>query len=538
MGININMLQQLLEDARKILGDRISSDIFEGKTDQKALESLVRELIRTVEKRNSELKKLSEEYNNLFQYAPCYITIQDRDFRLIRFNRDFHRQFGAKEGDFCYHAYKGRTTRCKKCPVVKTFEDGQTHFSEERGIAKDGTESYWLVRTAPIRDESGKVVAAMEMCVDVTETKYLEEEIRKSEKKYRTFFNTIPNPVFVLDRETLRILDCNNSVVDVYGYHKDELLGKSFLELCEKHSCERFAREIKNSNVLNQRKQIRKDGKVIYVNIRISKFEYFERDVLLVTTSDITKWLEAKQQLIQAGKMATLGEMATGVAHELNQPLTVIKTASSFLRKKTLNNEKIPDTVLETIATEIDAQVNRATRIINHMREFGRKSGVKKSPIQINVALKSALEFFNQQLKVHGIEVIENLDPDLPLILADSNRLEQVFINLLINARDAIEEKLESGTCTEDTKEIKITTSAKHGDVVVEIEDTGAGIEAPILNRIFEPFFTTKKVGKGTGLGLSISYGIVQDYGGKINVETEEGKGTRFIITFPIPDEG
>ncbi len=538
MGININMLQQLLEDARKILGDRISSDIFEGKTDQKALESLVRELIRTVEKRNSELKKLSEEYNNLFQYAPCYITIQDRDFRLIRFNRDFHRQFGAKEGDFCYHAYKGRTTRCKKCPVVKTFEDGQTHFSEERGIAKDGTESYWLVRTAPIRDESGKVVAAMEMCVDVTETKYLEEEIRKSEKKYRTFFNTIPNPVFVLDQETLRILDCNNSVVDVYGYHKDELLGKSFLELCEKHSCERFAREIKNSNVLNQRKQIRKDGKVIYVNIRISKFEYFERDVLLVTTSDITKWLEAKQQLIQAGKMATLGEMATGVAHELNQPLTVIKTASSFLRKKTLNNEKIPDTVLETIATEIDAQVNRATRIINHMREFGRKSGVKKSPIQINVALKSALEFFNQQLKVHGIEVIENLDPDLPLILADSNRLEQVFINLLINARDAIEEKLESGTCTEDTKEIKITTSAKHGDVVVEIEDTGAGIEAPILNRIFEPFFTTKKVGKGTGLGLSISYGIVQDYGGKINVETEEGKGTRFIITFPIPDEG
>ncbi len=537
MGASKNTVQKLLEDARNILGEELSSDIFDDKDEEAMLADVVRGLIHRLEQQACEMRKLSDEYNNLFEYAPCYITVQDKDFRLIRFNQEFARQFGAKEGDFCYSAYKGRTTRCEKCPVVKTFQDGKTHFSEERGIAKDGSESYWLVRTAPIRDASGEVVAAMEMCVDVTETKFLEEEIRKSEKKYRTFFNTIPNPVFVLDEETLQILDCNNSVMDVYGYSKDELLGRSFLELCDRNSRGSFAKEIKASNVLNQRKQIRKDGNTIYVNIRTSKFEYLERDVLLVTTSDITKWLEAKQQLVQAGKMATLGEMATGVAHELNQPLTVIKTASSFLKKKIINKEKISEAILETLASEIDAQVNRATRIINHMREFGRKADVKKSPTRVNEVLKNALEFFNQQLKVRGIEVIEDLDPDLPCIYADANRLEQVFINLLINARDAVEEKWEKLAGNENEKKIKIRTFTKHGNVVVEVEDTGTGIPPSVLNRVFEPFFTTKKVGKGTGLGLSISYGIVQDYGGKINVETEEGKGSKFIIMFPIPDE-
>ncbi len=232
--------------------------------------------------------------------------------------------------------------------------------------------------------------------------------------------------------------------------------------------------------------------------------------------------------------MDTLGEMAAGVAHELNQPLSVIKTASSFLRRKVKKKEVIQDEILETLSEEIESHVDRSSRIINHMREFGRKSEVKKEEVQVNEALNNALEIFNQQLRLREIAVVKELEEDLPPILADSNRLEQVFINLLINARDTIEVKREQAHDKGEAKEIYLKTSLKNGMVTVEIKDTGTGIPKSVLDKIFEPFFTTKKVGKGTGLGLSISYGIVKDYDGDIKVETREGSGSNFIVQFPV----
>ncbi|MBT3185849.1 MAG: PAS domain-containing sensor histidine kinase, partial [Nitrospina sp.] len=247
-----------------------------------------------------------------------------------------------------------------------------------------------------------------------------------------------------------------------------------------------------------------------------------------------TERLLAEQQLIQASKMATLGEMSTGVAHELNQPLSVIKTAGSFLHKKVLKGQNIDDETMKTLTSEIDSQVDRASKIINHMREFGRKSEVVSEKVQLNDALKRALEIFRQQLKLREIEVVVDLQPDLPSIMADSNRMEQVFINLLINARDAIEAKWWGNVDPKDNaKKIFLKTHSKDGIAIVEIGDTGTGISPSIIDKIFEPFFTTKQVGKGTGLGLSISYGIVRDYDGTISVKSQEDKGSNFAIQFP-----
>jgi histidine kinase len=272
---------------------------------------------------------------------------------------------------------------------------------------------------------------------------------------------------------------------------------------------------------------------MIYVNIGISASEYSGQKVLLVTTSDVTVQLIAQRQLIQASKMATLGEMATGVAHELNQPLSVIKTASSFIKRKVERKEPLEEGILKTMAEEIDSHVDRAEKIINHMREFGRKSDVAKEKLQVNEILKRSLDFFKQQLKLRNIEVVERLEERLPLILADSNRLEQVFINLLINARDAIERKWEQGALKGENKRITLQTCFEQEMVTIRVTDNGVGIPEAILERIFEPFFTTKKVGKGTGLGLSISYGIVRDYDGTIKVESKEGEGATFTIRFP-----
>jgi histidine kinase len=503
--------------------------------------NLIKKIHRNLSSRfgnkQTELNKHWHEYQNLFELVPCLITVQDRNYKLIRYNQEFSKKFRPKPGEHCYTAYKGRDKKCEICPVEKTFEDGRSHISEEKGFRKNGSPTHWIVKTSPIKNEEGEIIAVMEMNLDMTQKKALEEELKKSERKYYAIFDDIPNPVFVLDMDTLKIVDCNANVKVVYGYKKDEIVGKSFLNLFREEEKDHYASLLKTSTILNQAKQINKAGDTLFVNIRISPSEFPGGKVLLVTASDITKRLEAEQQVIQAGKMATLGEMATGVAHELNQPLSVIKTASNFFMKKIKKKEKIEEDILSTMAEEIDSHVDRAAKIIDHMRQFGRKSDLKPTKVQVNQTLKRANDILGQQLKIRGIELIWDLEPDLPRIMAEPIRLEQVFINLLINARDAIDEKWQSNETLKGEKKITVETRSNLKSITVKISDTGKGIPKAYLDKVFDPFFTTKNVGQGTGLGLSISYGIIQECKGSIKAVPNNDMGVSFIMTFPIAEE-
>jgi len=491
---------------------------------------------KEIENLQAELNKQKDEYQTLFEHVPCLITVQDRSYRLVGYNREFSDKFSPKPGDYCFHAYKGRDEKCRVCPVEETFEDGKAHYSEEIGTDKNGDVTHWIVKTSPIKDDTGSIVAAMEMNLDITQMRHLERQLERTEKKYQEIFNTIPNPLFVLDADTLEILDCNESVQVVYGYIKDNIINTSFLNLFRDEERDGYGQKIKTSLVINQVKHVDDRGQTLFVDIWISPSEYSGQKVLLVTTSDITQRLETEQQLIQTSKMATLGEMATGVAHELNQPLSVIKTSSSFFLKKINKKESLDDGVLFTLLEKIDSNVDRATKIINHMRQFARKSDMELENVQVNDVLEGAFEIFSQQLKLRGIEVQRDIEKDLPRIKADPGRLEQVFINLLINARDAIEEKRAVNTPKNGDKKIRLHTKLQDNYIIVEVCDTGVGIPEAVLDKIFEPFFTTKEVGKGTGLGLSISYGIVKECGGNFEVRSTEDEETCFTIKFPVPD--
>jgi histidine kinase len=491
---------------------------------------------KRIASKQAQLKKQRDEYQNLFELVPCLVTIQDQNYQLVSYNKEFEETFNPTPGDFCFRVYKKRDEKCEVCPVEKTFEDGQSHYGQETGMDKNGNTTYWLSRTSPIQDARGNIVSVMEVCLDITRMKQLEERLEKSERKYYAIFNNIPNAVFVLNMNTLEILDCNKSVKDVYGFEKDEITGRSFLDLFLDEEKDHYAFKIMTSAYVNQAKHVDKDGKTLFAAIRVSPSEYLGQKVLLVTTSDITKRLEAEQQLIHAGKMATLGEMATGIAHELNQPLSVIKTASNFCLKKINSNEIIEDKDLYTMLEKIDRNVNRSANIISHMRQFARKSDVVLAEVQINNVLKRAFDIFSQQLKVRGIDVAWDIEQNLPTIMADPSRLEQVFINLLLNARDAIEEKWWSPEPAMGLKKITLKTTLEGNTVVVEVRDTGVGVSKDIADKLFEPFFTTKEVGKGTGLGLSISYGIIKDCQGDIKVTMNEQGETCFRITFPAKE--
>jgi histidine kinase len=435
-------IRKLIEGTR-----HIASELYPRKVDINQVDEMgqlalaINQMSDEITAKQTELNEQRDEYQTLFERVPCLITVQDKNFKLLRYNNEFADMFNPQGGDYCYHAYKGRDEKCVDCPVERTFKDGRIHHGEEKGVDKDGKATYWILRTSPIKNAKGEIVAAMEMSIDVTKRKQLENSLEKSEKKYHEIFNNIPNPVFVLDIDTFEIIDCNDSVKAVYGYSKKDIINISFLDLFTKEEKDRYAPIIRTSALLNQVKHLSQEGKQLFVDIRISPAEYPGKRVLLVTTSDITKRLETEQQLIQTSKMATLGEMATGIAHELNQPLSVIKTASSFSIKKIDKNEPIEDEILSNILIKIDRNVDRAAKIINHMRQFARKSDMDFEKVQINEVLQRAFEIFSQQLKLRGIEVIWEIEKELPKINADPSRLEQVFINLLLNARDAIEEK-------------------------------------------------------------------------------------------------
>ena len=243
---------------------------------------------------------------------------------------------------------------------------------------------------------------------------------------------------------------------------------------------------------------------------------------------------EASSQIIQASKLATLGEMATSVAHELNQPLNIIQMAAGNSRRK-LAAGMATDPYLEQKLLRIEDQVARASAIIDHMRMFGRDAKEAPAPLDPRGAVNNALELMGEQLRLAGITIGLKLSNDCPKVLGHEIQLEQVILNLLTNARDAIAQNTESTENAELGKIILNVCSDKSG-VHIAVSDNGGGVEESIIDRIFEPFFTTKEMSRGTGLGLSVTYGIIRDMGGSIVVDNIDG-GARFRITLPATAE-
>lgn len=243
--------------------------------------------------------------------------------------------------------------------------------------------------------------------------------------------------------------------------------------------------------------------------------------------------LKAQQaQTVQAAKLAALGTIASGIAHELNQPLTGILGFVQLLERELRKGRLDRGVALERLAF-IEKQVQRMTDIIGHVRTFARVQPVV-GRVDVNNVVNDALTLMREQLRSHGIDLQLRLGAELPRVAGDAGRLEEVVINLLANARDAIEEHVSKGVGAAVKREIRVTTSREGKRLVIEVADTGTGIDPEVLPRIFEPFYTTRTHGRGTGLGLSISHGIIRDHGGTIEVQSRPGEGTTFLVHLPL----
>lgn len=530
---------KLVEGTRRIASGDYEADIDIGRAHEiQPLGKAIRQMGKKIGAHQAALKKQKNEYQALFENAPCMIAVQDKNFRLIQYNRAFKERFDPRPGDYCYSVYKGLDHQCPDCPVEKTFADGQSHYGETEGVGRKGQKKHWIFITAPMRDENGDIVAGMEMSIDITQRRHLEQDLKKSEEKYHAIFNNIFNPVFVVDQESLEILDCNIKAMDLYHAGGKTLAGKLFSDFFPREDQADLIRQVKSRKEISKVQHIKADGRKIDVDMWVAPAQYSGQNVFLITINDITQRLETEQHLLHASKMATLGEMSTGIAHELNQPLSVIKSSASFCLRKIHNQEPVSEEIFHKLIGKIDINVDRADKIIQHMRQFARKSDIRLVRTRINDVIQQTFDMLNQQLKIRGIQVLWEKNHALPEILADPDRLEQVFINLVMNAKDAIEAKWEARGSGDDGKDrIVIHTFVANDKVVVQVSDTGIGIRKEAKDRLFEPFFTTKEVGKGTGLGLSISYGIVKDCKGDIQVDTPPDGGAKFTLIFPVPEE-
>jgi C4-dicarboxylate-specific signal transduction histidine kinase len=239
---------------------------------------------------------------------------------------------------------------------------------------------------------------------------------------------------------------------------------------------------------------------------------------------------DKQEQLIQAGKLATLGELTTGVAHELNNPLNniglFVGNVIDHVRMKQVDEARI----LHDLGKVVE-QVKKATEIITHLRTFGRAAPATVARVSLHDVIERSLSLINEQLRLRQIRVeVRAMQEPGPVVLGNSIQLEQVFINLLANARDALEEA--------GTRLIRIETAVAAQVAVVTVTDSGPGIPEGLEQRIFDPFFTTKDVGAGTGLGLSITYGIIKEHGGTISARNAPGQGASFCIELPLAGDG
>jgi len=239
----------------------------------------------------------------------------------------------------------------------------------------------------------------------------------------------------------------------------------------------------------------------------------------LIVMDDISEKVHLEDQLLQAEKLSSIGLLAAGIAHEVNTPIAGISSYTQMLLKETPETDR-----RKKILEKIEKQTFRAAEIVSGLLNFSRLNSSEFKDLDINQLIEDSLALLNNHLQSNNIKVESRYDLSLPPVYGNMGKLQQVFVNLFLNARDA----MPSGG------ELAVQTGMLESMVVVDISDTGSGITEENIRRIFDPFFTTKSVGKGTGLGLAVSYGIVQEHGGGIFVDSSSGRGTHFRVKLPI----
>jgi two-component system, NtrC family, sensor kinase len=395
-------------------------------------------------------------------------------------------------------------------------------------IRKDGIRILAEDSVFPLRNEEGEITGFRGISRDITERRRMEEALRQSEENYRTLFEKSVVGKIVLDAETMKIVMANEAAAKTFKFNSvEEGIGQNPIDLIVPEDRERaidvITKELfeQDLRITHEFRAITKDGKEIWLSTTGSKIMHESRLAGLICFTDVTEQKRQADSLILTDRLASLGELASGAAHELNNPLTSIIGFSQLLMEK-----EVPDDIRGDLKL-INTEAQRAVMVTRNFLTFARKHAPMKEPSQLNNILEDVLRLRTHEHKANGIEVEKHLAPDLPEVMVDYFQMQQVFMNIIINAEYFMINAHNGGTLT-------ITTKEGNDTLVILFTDDGPGIPPENLRRIFDPFFTTKEAGKGTGLGLSICHGIVTEHGGRIYATSHLGRGATIAVELPV----
>jgi len=423
--------------------------------------------------------------------------------------------------------------------IAKGMAEGGPIYVEYRCVTEDGRKLLVEANVSVMRGKNGEPIGYMAVVRDITERKRMEEALRQSEHNYRVLFEGTIDGMFVTDIEMVKIVLANQTAAKMLGYDSaDSTIGMNPLDLVHPEDKERvlgfFMEDAfgKGEQEVREFRAITKDGREIWLSGMGTRIEYGGKPAVLSSIRDVTerKRMEEERQRMEeqlrlAGRLAAVGELAAGVGHELNNPIAAIQGFAQFLTTR----KDLDETVRKDLDT-IYRESQRAARITQNLLSFARRHEPEKHLISLNEAIEKTLELQANPMKVNNIELVVELAPDLPKTLADFHQMQQVFINIVNNAEQAMVEAHGKGRLVVKTQKV--------GSMIrISFADNGPGISEENSKRIFDPFFTTKEVGKGTGLGLSICYGLVEAHGGRIYARSKLGQGATFVVEIPIVSE-
>jgi len=392
-----------------------------------------------------------------------------------------------------------------------------------------GRERYLYHTASPIYDDENRIQGAVQVILDMTKREQLARELTDSEDKFRSLVETSLDGI-VLHRN-LKLLYVNRACLEMFHYQEPaQMLNRSLVQFVDpqyRPVVERWQTQVQRGAAtprIFEMKGVKQDGSKFDLEGVSFPTTYEGRPAIQTHIRDITHKKHLEEHLSRTEKLAALGQLAAGVAHEINNPLGGI-LVYSYLLLEDLDPAAPERTQVEKIVRE----ATRCKEIVQGLLEFSRHMPSKMIPLSINAILDEAISLVEDHLMFQSIQLTRELDPRLPAVYGDKSKLEQVFINLLMNSGESIQGE---GRLTINTE------AAQGGDLVlIRFSDTGPGIPEHLLSRLFDPFFTTKEVGKGVGLGLSISYGIIQKHMGRIYVERTGSEGTVFVIELPVHRE-
>lgn len=478
-------------------------------------------------------REAERRYSELFDNIQEGLFFCSPDGRFVEVNDALVRMLG--------HDSREELLQCD--PRERVFQNSEAHrsvFSELERLGavqnreqtlkrKDGSALHVRINAFAVRDTHGQVLQYRGLMLDVTGLKAYEAELQRERDFSGKILSNTQSLILVAD--TAGIVSYANRRWQVMGYKQEDIVGRrleSFVSEPRRAILQdAFSTVLSGNQVDNLDLQIlRADGRPGQFSVNLSPMRDEQAHVssIVVVMSDVTDAASLQSKLLHAEKMAAVGQLVSGVAHEVNNPLTAILGFADLL----MENRELPESARKDLRVILQ-EAQRTKQIVQNLLSFARQMPPQRKPVQLNPILKRTIQLRSYDLQSRGVSVSEKLRDHLPFVVGDAHQLQQVFLNILNNAYDAVREAVAS-------PRIEISTSCTDQFVEVSFRDNGPGVTQP--ERIFDPFFTTKQVGEGTGLGLSICYGIVKEHGGEILCSNNlDERGATFVVRLPIVTE-